>query len=129
MVNILIEDINWDTRVIWIRLGKGAKERFVPFTHECGEWIKRYLRTRTVINKYIFTSERHNREANAPLCKNCINEILIRYTKKAGLEKQVSPHMFRHSMATHMAEKGAKSELISTLLGHKDLNTTRIYSK
>lgn len=124
LINILLEDIRWEKRQIWIRNGKGAMERFVLFNPDCAERIQEYLKKRKDDCPYLFVSYR-----NKPFTRQGVWKLIKYYVRKAGLENNVSPHTFRHSFASNLAEKGAPFNVIADLLGHKDMNTTRIYSK
>lgn len=122
LINIRLEDIKWDTRQIWIRKGKGNKERFVLFTHECAERLKSYLAKREVDSKYLFSNP-----IGEPVSR-CLVELQFRkYTKTLGF--RVTPHTMRHSFAAHLAEKGMDFTYIQELLGHVNINSTRIYTR
>ncbi|HHW40234.1 MAG TPA: tyrosine-type recombinase/integrase [Syntrophomonadaceae bacterium] len=118
LINIKIEDIVWETRQIWVREGKGNKERFVMFTAECEERLKKYLATRKHDSPYLFVSR-----LGKPFSRQSIYKIVKKYVQAKG-----SPHTFRHTFATYLAEKGAPQEVIALLLGHKDYNSTSIYT-
>lgn len=122
MLNIWLEDVKWDSRQIWIRKGKGNKERFVLFSHDCAERLKTYLDHREVDSKYLFSNQR-----GGPLSR-CLIELKFRnYTTALGFK--VTPHTMRHSFAAHLAEKGMDYSYIQELLGHSNINSTRIYTR
>ncbi|MCG7337172.1 tyrosine-type recombinase/integrase [Sporosarcina sp. ACRSM] len=122
LLNIQLEDVKWDTRQIWIRKGKGNKERFVLFSHDCAERLNGYLAERKVESKYLISNQ-----GGGPLSR-CFVELLFRqYTEKLGF--RVTPHTMRHTFAAHLAEKGMDFTYIQELLGHININSTRIYTR
>ena len=122
LLNITLEDIKWDSRQIWIRKGKGNKERFVLFTHECAERLKTYLNQRDVNSKYIFANKR-----GKPLSVDLVELRFREYSKSLGF--RVTPHTLRHTFAAHLTEKGMDFSYIQELLGHENINSTRIYTR
>ncbi len=109
-------------------MGKGSKERLVPIGRSAVKWIRQYQRTsRPILAKsnspWLFVNAR-----GGPLSRVGFWKILKKYGKQAGLPYQLSPHVVRHSFATHLLERGADLRSIQTLLGHADLSTTQIYT-
>lgn len=122
LLNIRLEDVKWDSRQIWIRNGKGNKERFVLFTYECAERLKNYLEHRKGNSHYLFSSQRGG------AISRCLVEYHFRkYTKSLGF--RVTPHTMRHTFAAHLAVKGMDFSFIQELLGHANINSTRIYTR
>lgn len=122
LLHIRLEDIKWETRQIWIRKGKGSKERFVLFTHACAERLKLYLETRTYDGEYLFSN------ASGKSISNKLVQMKFReYSKTLGFK--VSPHTMRHTFAANLAEKGMSFSYIQELLGHSNINSTRIYTR
>lgn len=122
LLNIKIEDIKWETRQIWIRNGKGKKERFVLFTYECREWLQAYLNVRTIENEYLFGSPRGGKLSIVLIDRN-----FREFSDKLGFK--VTPHMLRHTFATYLARKNMSQSFIQELLGHVNINTTSIYTR
>lgn len=120
MLNIKLSDIKWDTMQIWIRKGKGSKERFVLFTHECAERLKTYLDQRKFHGEYVFESPR-----GGPLSRCYIEKLFQDYSEQLGFK--VTPHTMRHTFAAHLSEKNMDFSYIQDLLGHSNINSTRIY--
>jgi integrase/recombinase XerC len=122
LLQIKLEDIKWETRQIWIRKGKGNKERFVLFSYECAERLKTYLRLRKEESEYLFASNR-----GGHLSRILIEKRFQEFSKKLGFK--VVPHTMRHTFAAHLAEKGMDFSYIQDLLGHANINSTRIYTR
>ncbi|RKY67620.1 MAG: site-specific tyrosine recombinase XerD [Candidatus Latescibacterota bacterium] len=109
--------------------GKGSKERIVPIGSKATEAVKRY---RSEVRPQL--AKPHSRDAlflnwrGRPLSRMGVWKILRGYAEKAGLERHVSPHTFRHSFATHLLEGGADLRVVQEMLGHSDIGTTQIYT-
>jgi site-specific recombinase XerD len=122
LLQIKLEDIKWENRQIWIRKGKGNKERFVLFTHDCAERLKTYLHHRKYDNEYLFTNNR-----GGHLSRVYVEKKFQEYTSKLGFK--VVPHTMRHTFAAHLAERNMPQSYIQELLGHVNINSTRIYTR
>ena len=110
-------------------LGKGSKERLVPMGRPAVMWLKRYLGTAraeflgSIESEWVFLNARGGQLSRVGFWK-----ILKKYGLQAGLPRNLSPHVIRHSFATHLLERGADLRSIQALLGHADLSTTQIYT-
>jgi len=110
-------------------LGKGNKERLIPFNDQAKQKIADYLataRARILKNKrsnYLFITARGN-------CMSRLRfwQIMKESAKAAGITKEISPHMLRHSFATHLLSRGADLRAVQMMLGHADIATTQIYT-
>jgi integrase/recombinase XerC len=122
LLNIKLEDVKWDSRQIWIRKGKGNKERFVLFSHDCAERLKAYLNQRGFTSPYLFSNRK-----GVPLSRDLVEMQFRQYTETLGFK--VTPHTMRHTFAAHLAEKGMDFSYIQELLGHSNINSTRIYTR
>ena len=103
--------------------GKGKKERLVPIGEKALEAIQNYLETRPQKSPALFLNKNGSR-----LSDRGVRGIINKYILKAGLQGKVSPHMFRHSFATHLLNRGADLRSVQELLGHANLSTTQIYT-
>jgi integrase/recombinase XerD len=109
--------------------GKGSKERVVPIGRSALEWIDIYLKksrlniANSKSEDYLFLNWRGKR-----LSRMAIWDIIDKYSKMAKIEKQIHPHILRHSFATHLLEGGADLRSIQEMLGHADISTTQIYT-
>ena len=111
-------------------LGKGDKERFVPINKVAINNLNNYLNElRPVLSKkseslgFLFLNSRGQKLSRMSLWK-----IVNKYSLKAGVNKKVSPHMFRHSFATQLIRGGASLRAVQEMLGHSDISTTQIYT-
>lgn len=127
LVSIKIEDINIEKQTIVI-LGKGKKERMVYFGECAKEALMTYLDDGyKVLNKkkqpYLLINH-----LGKPLTERGVRYILDRFIKKTSLTKNISPHMLRHSFATHLLNEGCDLLTVQELLGHASIATTQIYT-
>ncbi len=110
-------------------LGKGSKERIVPIGDEAASWVSKYLKdARPALTKkrevpWLFVNVRGQRLSRVGFWK-----ALKAYGTTAGLRGSLSPHVLRHSFATHLLDRGADLRAIQAMLGHADLSTTQIYT-
>jgi len=110
-------------------VGKGSKERIVPIGDQASEWIARYQSTaRRELLKGRTASRLFVNMRGGPLSRVGFWKILKLYGRAAGLPRMLSPHVLRHSFATHLLERGADLRAIQLMLGHADLSTTQIYT-
>ncbi|OXS76979.1 hypothetical protein B1B04_00840 [Lysinibacillus sp. KCTC 33748] len=119
------KDVNWTERSIIIPEGKGEIGRIVLFTLECAEHLKAYLDSRTDNSPALFVVL--NSDGTSTNDVNILEEWFRYYSKRLGFK--VTPHILRHTLAAHLAQKGMPIEGIQTLLGHERYQTTRVYTK
>ena len=129
LVSLKISNIEHDDRIIKV-IGKGKKQRIIPLSSTLYKYLKdyvKYIRSKQTPNKenidIIFLNRR-----NKKLSRVMIFNIVKKYSNLAGIKKNVSPHTFRHSFATHLVEGGADLRVVQEMLGHANITTTEIYT-
>lgn len=129
LINLHIADLFFDEEVIRV-FGKGSKERIVPIGSSAIKWINKYLnKSRIIIEKkdksenILFLNFRGKK-----LSRMGVWKIVKKYTLAAEIKKEMHPHTFRHSFATHLLEGGADLRAVQEMLGHSDISTTQIYT-
>jgi integrase/recombinase XerD len=128
LVNLRHGQVNTTQGVIRI-LGKGTRERLIPLGEEAMRWLKDFAsgsRGEILLERqtdYLFPTRRGDR-----MTRQAFWHIIKRYARKAGINKELSPHTLRHAFATHLLNHGADLRVVQMLLGHSDLSTTQIYT-
>jgi integrase/recombinase XerD len=128
IVNLNISNIDFDEGLLRF-IGKGNKERITPVGETSKLFLKKYLKIarfkieREIKSDYVFLNRNGKK-----LTRQGFWKILKKYDKKINLGKNLYPHIFRHSFATHMIERGADLRVVQELLGHSDISTTEIYT-
>jgi integrase/recombinase XerD len=115
-----------DVEIGFVRcVGKGSKERIVPLGQSAAAAILDYMRVRRVKKptNYLFLNH-----LGGKLSRVGFWQILKAYGLRAGIKKKLTPHVLRHSFATHLLERGADLRAVQTMLGHADISTTEIYT-
>lgn len=124
--NVKISDIDFNNRTLLV-IGKGNKERRVYFTERCKRAILNYLKDRKDSESYLFISNRFPYEK---LNNRGYQVIVNKMKEKAGLERELTPHIFRHTFATNALKSGMRPEVIQEILGHSDVGITlKVYAK
>jgi len=127
LISVKLKDINLEAGFLRI-LGKGLKERVVPINMRAIEKIKRYIKQQRpeILKKrqssYLFVTER-----GRPMTRQRFWQMTKTISRRLGIE--LSPHIMRHSFATHLLEGGADLRSLQKMLGHSDISTTQIYTK
>ncbi|MCW8961713.1 MAG: site-specific tyrosine recombinase XerD, partial [Ignavibacteriaceae bacterium] len=129
LINLKLSDLFLNEEMIRV-FGKGSKERFVPIGSSAINWIGEYLKAgRPLLEKkaksqhVLFLNNRGTK-----LSRMGVWKIVKKYAQLAGIQKEVHPHTFRHSFATHLLEGGADLRAVQEMLGHVDISTTQIYT-
>lgn len=123
------EDIDLDEKVLFIRKGKGARERYTPFGESARYWLLRYIeKVRPLLGcengSLLFCSMR-----GTPLTPESLLSMVKKRAKASGIEKNIKTHTFRHSCATHMLKGRADIRYVQQQLGHRSIGTTERYLK
>ncbi len=131
LCSLKVHDYNQEAMEMRVT-GKGSKERVVLLNQSANAWLRKYL------NEYwpklaggrtpqpespLFVSRQATR-----LSSRSVHRVVLKYAKKAKIEKQITPHTLRHTFATHLLEGGADLRVVQDLLGHTTINTTQIYT-
>jgi len=120
LIQTKLADIDRENMRIMVRSGKGKKDRYVQLAKRTLDCLDKYLELYKP-QEYLFEGE-HVQYSTASIAK-----IVQTAGKRAGIEKHVTPHMLRHSYATHLLEQGVDTRYIKDLLGHASIKTTTIY--
>ena len=122
LVNLKEINVDKNRQVVKV-LGKGSKERLIPFGDEALDSLQKYLHKRNSRNIYIFLNNRDNKLSRVGFWQR----VKI-YLKRVHLKSDITPHTLRHAFATHLLNRGADLRSVQLLLGHSDLSTTQIYT-
>lgn len=125
LINIKLSDINLNENLIKV-IGKGTKERYVPINDTTNKYISLYLEEYRMKfarrSEYLLVNQ-HGKQITRQGC----NKIIQKYGKIIGIDN-LTPHVFRHSIATHLLNNGVDLKVVQEILGHADISTTQIYT-
>jgi integrase/recombinase XerD len=129
LVNLKLSMIYFDEGFLRV-VGKGNKERLVPVGREALKFIRIY---RDEIRNHMNVRKEHSdtlflNQRGSGLSRVSVFTIVKDSARKAGIQKNISPHTFRHSFATHLVENGADLRAVQEMLGHESITTTEIYT-
>ncbi|MCR4368832.1 MAG: tyrosine-type recombinase/integrase, partial [archaeon] len=122
-VKMNVDDVNFKEHMGKVRSGKGAKDRIIILSKNWCKLAKKYVEKRKAKSPWLFCKKN-----GKPITSDTVQRIVRNAAKKAGIHKEVTPHVLRHSFATHLLEAGENIRKIQELLGHSNLNTTQIYT-
>lgn len=124
LVHLKRADLNFDSG--WLKVtGKGSRERMIPLGKEAIRWMSEYLRQQgnDERNSFIFCNRYGGR-----ISRQACWKMVKKYAFRAGIHKVISPHILRHSFATHLIARDADLRSVQELLGHVNISTTQIYT-
>ncbi len=127
LIRVKVDDLVLDAGFLRT-FGKGSKERIVPFGDSARDAITAYMeRGRLHFNRrndpHLFLTNR-----SRPMSRQSFWMKIVKYARQAGIKSHISPHVLRHSFATHLLENGADLRSVQLMLGHSDISTTQIYT-
>ena len=130
IVNLKVENVNLEMKYVLV-FGKGSKERIVPLGSVSAGYLERYLKE---ARPTFFVKDEEDPQTvfiglgGQGLTRQRVWELIGQYGRNAGILKHISPHMLRHSFATHLLDNGADLRSVQEMLGHADISTTQIYT-
>lgn len=130
LVNVPMKNVDMKMQYV-IVMGKGSKERMLPLGRTALHYLEHYLsvvRPQLLHGKPDAAVELFVTGWGGPMTRERFYEIIVAYGKSAGISKRVTPHMLRHSFATHLLNNGTDLRIVQKLLGHADISTTQIYT-
>jgi integrase/recombinase XerD len=128
LISLTMNSINWQVGFLVV-MGKGSKERVVPIGKTAYDCVRRYVdEARPKLAKSKTTDSLFLNRFGGPFSRQGLWKIIVGYAQKAGLQKKVHPHTFRHSFASHLLAGGADLRAVQVMLGHSDISTTQIYT-
>jgi integrase/recombinase XerD len=127
LVGLAVSNLNLDPGFITV-FGKGGKERAVPVGANAVEWLRKYTANRArLLARDNTTTALFLTEAGQAFTRQAFWKLIVAYGERAGIG-HITPHLMRHSFATHLLENGADLRSVQMMLGHSDISTTQIYT-
>jgi integrase/recombinase XerD len=126
LVSLAASNLNLDLGFLTV-LGKGGKERAVPLGTSAVEWTRKYIAIRPRFAHAKTSEALFINESGHPLSRQAFWRLIVLYGERAGIG-HITPHLLRHSFATHLLENGADLRSVQMMLGHSDVSTTQIYT-
>jgi len=120
-----VQDIDSKRMLIHIREGKGGDSRYAMLSPRLLSVLRAYYLEMRPAGSYLFPGRR----SDQPICQKTVRDVLIRAAERCGMDKRVTPHVLRHSFATHLLESGTDIRTIQVLLGHKSIESTQLYAQ
>ncbi len=129
LINLKQSNLMFETELILV-FGKGSKERLVPIGSSARRWVERYQKESRPLyaKRGKALDSLYLNARGTKMTRQAIWDIIRKYARSAGITKEVHPHTFRHSFATHLLEGGADLRAVQEMLGHADISTTQIYT-
>lgn len=130
LVNVPLKNVDLKMEYV-IVMGKGSKERMLPLGRTALHYLEHYI---SVVRPQLLHGKPDSSKAlfvtgwGGPMTRERFYELIVAYGRSAGLSKKVTPHMLRHSFATHLLNNGTDLRVVQELLGHADISTTQIYT-
>ncbi len=122
LIKIKVMDIDFSRKLLLVRSGKGNKDRYTILSDKVVDELWEYLKIRGSKSDYLFET------TNGHVTSSTVQAVLKKAKRKARISKAVTPHVLRHSFATHLRDSGVQDSDIQKLLGHKSIKTTQTYA-
>lgn len=123
--NLQLKDLDFDRKMLHIRQGKGRKDRYVPLSQMQIRGLRKYISAENPVTWCFNGNDRSGKPAQ--LSGQGVQWVVREARKRSGIHKEITPHILRHSYATHLLEMGLDIMSVKELLGHTDIRTTLIY--
>lgn len=130
-IKVAVQDIDTSRKLLHVRCGKGAKDRYVPLPEQTIEMLRSYWKSHhhpAYLFPAIVGEGQPRAAATQPIDASCLRKAMSSAVKASGINKKASPHTLRHSYATHLLEAGVNLRLIQKWLGHSSITTTMRYT-
>jgi site-specific recombinase XerD len=127
--NLMLRDLDFDRRMLHVRQGKGGKDRYVPLSEHLIRGLQRYIQAECP-QQWLFNGQVQQSTdglVDTRYSQQGVQSVVRNARREAGIQKQVTPHMLRHTYATHLLEDGLDIVSIKELLGHACIDTTMVY--
>lgn len=122
VIHLNVQEINWTTGELFVRHGKGNRDRVLYLNNKNLSLLKKWKQIRPIQSHLLFTTLH-----GSAVYDVYIRQVVKRLTKRAGIEKNIHPHTFRHTFATDLYRYTKDIRLVQKALGHADISTTMIY--
>jgi len=130
LIDLKVKDVDFDRGTLFVRCGKGFRDRYVPIGERALFWVRLYLgAVRPAFVKPDYPDHVFLSSVGTPICPDWLCRRVRKYVAAAGVEKRGSCHLLRHSVATLMLEGGADIRYVAEMLGHARLETTQLYTR
>ena len=128
--NLEVGDVDINRETLFIKQGKGGKDRVIPISQRALKWIQKYLTDVRPMHSFSGQVEAlFLTQYGKAITAHYVSDQVKRYMRKINITKEGASHLFRHSMATHILENGADIRYIQAMLGHSDIGTTQVYTQ
>jgi integrase/recombinase XerD len=129
LIDLTVRDVDFERATVFVRRGKGSKDRYVPIGERALFWMRLYLDlARPRFSNGHTTARLFLSSVGTPICPDWLSRKIKRYLQKAGINKKGSCHLLRHTVATLLLDGGADIRYVAELLGHTRLETTQRYT-
>lgn len=122
---LTVNDIDSQRMLIFVRNGKGGRSRIAMLSIRLHQLLREYWRAERPDPPYLFPGQR----PGAPLTRSAVQQTLAKAAQQCGIKKHVTPHVLRHTFASHLLEMGTDTRVIQVVLGHRSIRSTQLYTQ